>query len=138
MATIVNWLPALDETGNFEKESGWNIILKEIYLVLMTPQGSRCWQPTFGTRIHEYLFEHDDKKVEIENEIKNSFKWLPHVKLVSCVVTMIPLSGRSGSAAHVNLVIEWNNSRLPMGITIPSTLDDIDGSIYNVGMVQNS
>lgn len=138
MSTIYSWLPTPDESGNFKKESGWNVILKQIYMVLMTPKNSRQWQPDFGSRIHEYLFEHTDNKDAIESEVRSSFAWLPHVKLVAVSVTVDMDTGRGGAVARVDITVEWNNEQLPVGIVIPSNLDDLDGSIYNIGLKQTS
>ena len=136
MSTVRSWLPVMNENKNFKEETGWNVILKQIYIVLMTPKGSRTWQPDFGSDIFKYIFEHDDQKTAIENEVRTAFKWLPHIALVKCEVTIIPLTGRSGSAAHINLLVEWNKEQLPIGMAIPTTLDSIDGTVYDIELRQ--
>lgn len=131
---IKSWFPIADESGNFKEESGWNVILKQIYTVLMTPIGTRQWQPEFGSHLQEYLFAHSDSKDEISNDVRQSFKWLPHVTLISCDVTIESLTSRSGVSAKIDLVVEYENEQLPIGLVIPSNLDSLDGTIYDIGL----
>lgn len=131
---IKSWFPIKDESGNFTEETGWQVILKQIFTVFMTPKGTRQWQPEFGSNIHEYIFEHTSSKQELMNEIYRCFKWLPHITLEEYDVQLNPMSGKSGYAAEIYLKVSYNNQSLPFNIYIPNQLDGTEGTIYSVGV----
>ncbi len=80
-----------------------------INLILTIP-GERYMQPTFGSKLHEYLFEQFDEGVVefIEDSISESIEeWLPYVNIEELVVTdgLDPRDPNSSATIRVSLTI---------------------------------
>lgn len=137
MALIKSWIPIVDESGSFKEISGWDVVLKHIYTVLMTTPGSRSWQPEFGCRLNELLFEPSGTVTteNLRNEVEYAMRWVPYVSVISVNVSIVPITSRgAGVAAQINMVVKYNNETLPIGISVPSNLDKLNGTIYDVGI----
>ena len=80
-----------------------------INLILTIP-GERYMQPTFGSKLHEHLFEQFDESVEefITESITEAMEeWLPYVNIESLTVTdgLDKNDPNSGHTIRVSLVI---------------------------------
>ena len=59
--------------------------------LLQTHKGERLMQPSIGMGLRRFLFEQftDESRIEIENEITDTFKfWLPFVEIKRLIVDM--------------------------------------------------
>jgi len=72
---ITTFLPTFDSRGNFKEETGWNVIIKSIFMCLAVRRKTRQWQPEFGSRLHEFLFEHNVAEGDIAREVEAACSW---------------------------------------------------------------
>jgi phage baseplate assembly protein W len=130
---IVSWVPMFDDAGNFMELTGWDVVLKHIFLVLVTPKGTRQWNVEFGSRLLSFLFEVDVTETTINEEIQEVFaRFLPHVKLISVTTTFEEIPIRGGKKAKIQLKISYDGEDKTVIIKMPEGLDLLRGSIYDV------
>ena len=53
-------LDMFDELGSTRKSSGYERLVQSMRNILSTPLGTRFFLPSFGSRIHELIFEQND------------------------------------------------------------------------------
>ena len=57
LGTGMKFPPQIDKsTGRFMLSSGAECVKESVYLILMTHQGERWLEPTFGSRLMNYTF----------------------------------------------------------------------------------
>ena len=130
---LTNWYPYFDKYGNFTESYGWDNILKEIFILLVTRPGSRQWQPEFGCRLLDMLFEINVSENDFINVIKNAFnKWMPHVNLKDCTCKISNLGNRYGLKAEINMTIGYDGETKDVVFNIPPDMDLQNGVIHNI------
>lgn len=79
-------------TGYFEQAfSSFEQSKSNLKNLLLTRKGERVMQPSFGSGLHELLFEQADDQLEqrLEEEITNTVNfWLPYIEISEIDVTM--------------------------------------------------
>lgn len=78
-----------DELGSTRVNSGYDRLIQSMRIILATPVGSRFFLPSFGSKIHELLFQPNDLvfKDLLDYYIKDAIeKWEPRVKLVDVII----------------------------------------------------
>tara|TARA_B100000287_G_scaffold210475_1_gene198648 strand:+ start:881 stop:1402 length:522 start_codon:yes stop_codon:yes gene_type:complete len=85
-------------------------VTSNVINLILTIPGERYMQPTFGSRLHEHLFEQFDESIQefIEDSINESMEeWLPYVNIVDLKVTDggDDLDPQSGHTIRVSLTI---------------------------------
>lgn len=133
---ITSWLPKFDASKNFISVSGWDAIIKQIYLVLVTRKNTRQWQPDFGCNLLDYLFEIGDQKENIKTEIKNSMHWVPEVEVLEVDVQEEKIPGRTGKRIYINMRIKYLEKTKKLKLLIPESIDLLRGSIYDIKIVE--
>lgn len=81
---LVGCLPELSSQGDFYLSKNVEVILQSIFVILVTPPGSRVWQPDFGCKLLHMLFspETDEILEEAKQEVKTALeKWEPRIKI---------------------------------------------------------
>ena len=105
---IHSWYPTFGPDGNFEEVAGWDVVLRHIFLVLVTRPNTRQWQPEFGCKLLDMLFETNLTESSFENVIREAFNWIPECRLedVKCQIT--PMSNHNGNKASISLKISYD------------------------------
>ena len=130
---ITNWYPYFDSSGNFTESYGWDNILKEIFIVLVTRPGTRQWQPEFGCKLLDMLFEINLTENDFVNVIQTAFdKWLPHINLVECKCNISNLNNRNGLKADIDMTINYEGETKDVVFNIPPEMDLQNGVIHNI------
>ena len=130
---ITNWYPYFDSSGNFTESYGWDNILKEIFIVLVTRPGTRQWQPEFGCKLLDMLFEINLTENDFVNVIQTAFdKWLPHINLVECKCNISNLNNRNGLKADIDMTINYEGETKDVVFNIPPEKDLQNGLIHNI------
>lgn len=86
-------LPEKGANGDFKTYEGLEVILQSIYVILNTPKGSRVWQPEFGCKVMEYIWDIADNKTieKMRSEIETALRiWEPRIDVSSVVVELSP------------------------------------------------
>ena len=134
---ITSWIPVFDDTGNFKEIYGWDVVLKHIFLTLVTPKGSRQWNPEFGSRLLSFLFESTLTEQDFNDEIQNVFnQQLPHIHLVSVTTQFTDFQNRTGKRANVSMKIRYDGEDKQVTFDLPDGLDLMSGSIYDVNVIR--
>jgi len=70
---ILDFIPFIGPTGDFEKVKDINVYLNSLKNLLLTPLGTYVFDPTYGSELYKKIFEPADNitKQEIIYEIKN-------------------------------------------------------------------
>lgn len=133
---ITGWYPVFDESYNFKECTGWDVVLKDIFTVLVTRPGSRQWQPEFGCRLLDMLFEVNLNEEHFVNAVKEAFYWLPYVSLsdVQCKIT--PMQNGRGNKAVVSMKVKYDGETKNVSFKIPGHMDLLNGSLYGVGVIR--
>lgn len=130
---LTNWYPYFDSSGNFTESYGWDNILKEIFILLVTRPGTRQWQPEFGCKLLDMLFEINLSENDFVNVIKNAFvRWMPHVELKECKCVISELNNRYGLKADINMTIGYDGEIKDVVFNIPPKVDLQNGVIHNI------
>ena len=130
---ITNWYPYFDSSGNFTESYGWDNILKEIFIVLVTRPGTRQWQPEFGCKLLDMLFEINLTENDFVNVIQTAFdKWLPHINLIECKCNISNLNNRNGLKADIDMTINYEGETKDVVFNIPPEMDLQNGVIHNI------
>ena len=112
---------------------GWDVVLKQLFTVLVTVPGTRQWNPEFGCHLTDRIFDIDINENDFSNEIQNAIsKWIPYVKINKVSVSIQKLEQRSGNSANINIDINYAGESRKVEFQIPSQLDLLQGSIYNI------
>lgn len=77
-------LPEISPEGDFYTSKNIEVILQSIFVILVTPPGSRIWQPDFGCRLLHMIYapETDETLEEAKQEVKSALeKWEPRIKI---------------------------------------------------------
>lgn len=83
-------LPEISSTGDFYCAKDVEVILQSIFVIFNTKLESRVWQPQFGCRLKEYIWDIlDDTTLEnIKNDLENSLTmWEPRIYVKDLSVT---------------------------------------------------
>ena len=86
-------LPEKGSNGDFKTYEGLEVIMQSIYVILNTPKGGRIWQPEFGCRVMEYIWDLADSKTieKIRSEIESALaRWEPRINVKSVIVDLSP------------------------------------------------
>lgn len=69
----VDFSPWFSPNGDFEKQTGINVLILSLRNILLTPRGTYPFDPDRGSLLHEYVFEPltEETKTRIEDEIEN-------------------------------------------------------------------
>lgn len=73
---IHDYFPSFDESGDFQRIDGINVIIQSIRTLLMTPLGKYPFDPEFGSLLYKQLFEMSDNITynTIRNEVTTRIK----------------------------------------------------------------
>ena len=108
MAKLTNYYPDFDASGNFKQCDSWENVLREIFTVLVTRPGTRQWNPEFGCRLLELLFEYGVQESQFVDVIKEAFvKWLPHVDLESVTCSISKIGNIRYKSAIIIIIIDF-------------------------------
>lgn len=129
---IHSWFPNFSNDGNFEEVAGWDVVLRHIFTVLVTRPNSKQWNPEFGCRLLDLLFEINVDESTLNNTIKEAFRWIPYVKLESVESSIEDMSNHTGKKAHIALKIRYDGETKNVTFDIPSQLDLLNGTIYDI------
>jgi len=71
--SVYDFIEIIDPRGDFTRLNDINVIIKSLRNMLMTPLGTYFFDPTYGSRLHEYIFETytDETKEEIIYEVQS-------------------------------------------------------------------
>jgi phage baseplate assembly protein W len=81
---LVGCIPEMSSEGDFYVSKNIEVILQSIFVILVTPPGSRVWQPDFGCKLLNMIFslETDEILEEAKQEVKTALeKWEPRIKI---------------------------------------------------------
>lgn len=129
---IHSWYPNFGKDGNFEEVYGWDVVLRHIFTVLVTRPNTRQWQPEFGCRLLDMLFEVNENEASFENVIKEAFRWVPYVRLESVSCKIEPMANHNGKKASIKLKITYSGETKDVVFEIPPQLDLLNGTIYDI------
>jgi len=129
---ITTFLPTFDARGNFKEETGWNAIIKSIFMCLAVRRKTRQWQPEFGSRLHEFLFEHNANAGDIAREVEAACRWESRATVTGITVTIEDIKTRPGKVARISMTINYNETNKDVTFRIPSQIDLLNGKIYDI------
>ena len=137
MAKLTNWYPDFDASGNFRCCTSWENILREIFTVLVTRPGTRQWNPQFGCKLLDLLFEYGVQENQFVEVIREAFiKWLPHVDLDSISCTLSKMPDTIGQKASVKLKISYGGESKTIGFDIPPHMDLLNGAVHQINITK--
>ena len=89
---IIDYSPELSSTGNATEYINLDAILLSIRSILITPLGSRPFQPNYGCNLYKYIFEPlDSITEEVREEIIRALTvWEPRVPILDSILIPSP------------------------------------------------
>lgn len=135
---IHDWYPYFDKDMNFVELYGWDIVLRHIFTVLVTRIGTRQWQPKFGCKLLDRLFDAEASEDDIIGDIKTAFSWLPHIDLVSTTCKMEPMPDGKGRRAAIQLRVNYEGEEKDVNFIIPAYMDLLNGTIHKIQVIRNA
>ena len=74
--STVDFVEVIDQTGDFTKIEGINVLVKSLRNMLMTPLGTYIFDPEYGSELYKKIFElaDDQTKEEIIFEVRDRIK----------------------------------------------------------------
>ena len=137
MAKLTNYYPDFDASGNFKQCDSWENVLREIFTVLVTRPGTRQWNPEFGCRLLELLFEYGVQESQFVDVIKEAFvKWLPHVDLESVTCSISKMPDSVGQKATLKLKIAYAGESKTVGFDITPHMDLLNGAVHQINIIK--
>ncbi len=132
---LVGCLPTLSSSGDMYLSEDIEVIIQSIFVILVTPKGSRPWQPEFGSNLLDYLYDLNtpDTNDNIKSEVRSALdRWEPRINIIDIVVTS---EGNTG-AVSVNIQINFTYDDRTYEHTFPlkTDLDMMDLTIYPMMM----
>ncbi len=89
---LIGCLPEISSNGDFYLSEDLEVIIQSLYVIFNTKVESRIWQPTFGCKLKEYIWDIlDDKTLEnIRSDLENAINiWEPRIALKNITVTKV-------------------------------------------------
>ena len=96
-----------DKDDNFVELYGWDVVLRHIFTVLVTRPGSRQWQPEFGCRLLDLLFDNTSNESSYNDIIKDAFRWIPYVPLTKVNSKLQKMTNGSGYKLSIALTVSY-------------------------------
>jgi phage baseplate assembly protein W len=103
----LSYKPQLNQLGDATKLVNMDSIKQAVKTIVLTPQGSRLFEPTFGCGVGAYMFEllEDETAKRLEKTIKNALaSYEPRILVNSVTVTMD--QERSSLEVEINYLIK--------------------------------
>ena len=129
---IHGWYPNFDSSGNFEEVSGWDVVLRELFTVLVTRPGSRQWNPDYGCKLMDVIYDTNTDKSTFESIVKDALKWVPELKMKGISIEVNDMTSRTGKSVSLSLDLEYSGEKQKVSVTIPSQLSLTRGVIYQI------
>ena len=129
---ITSWYPNFAEDGNFVASTGWEVVLKHIFTVLVTRKGTRQWNPEFGCNLLDMLFEINLQESDFVQCIQDAFKWIPYISLSECSCKIDDVPNHTGKRALIKLKVIYDGESKSVEFDIPSDMDLMNGSIHDI------
>lgn len=130
---ITSWFPDFDTDGDFTKSTGWEVVLRHIFTVLVTRPGTRQWNPEFGCKLLDMLFEVNLTEQDFKSVISDAInRWIPYVRLEECECKISPMTNHTGNKANIKLKINYNGETKNVLFDIPPQLNLMDGNIHSI------
>ena len=129
---ITGWYPYFEDSGNFQELYGWDVVLRDIFTVLVTRPGTRQWQPEFGCTLLDLLFEVNVTEDTLNDVITSAFRWLPFVILNSVSCKLEPMTNFRGQKALITINISYEGETRDVVFDIPPQIDLMNGQIHQI------
>ncbi len=121
--------PVINANGDLTPLTGKDAIVNAIRTLLMTPRGLYPFDPEYGSKLHEKLFEMADEPTEREiyYEVKNVVeRYVPEVKVSSVNMEWIPNEKMYRVDVYLTIQNEINKTRLSVDI-----MNAVNNSMFN-------
>lgn len=123
----------LDKDGNFVELYGWDVVLRHIFTVLVTRPGSRQWQPEFGCKLLDLLFENaSDNETQYADVIRGAFRWIPYVTLRDVQAKLSKRTNGNGYNLSISLSVGYAGETRNVNFVIPPQMDLMNGQIHSI------
>ncbi len=93
---LLGCLPEISSTGDFYCSKDIEVILQSIFIILNTKPESRVWQPKFGCRLKEYIWDLMDEKTlsNMTSDLESALSiWEPRINVTKLEVKPIQTVG---------------------------------------------
>ena len=121
-----------DKDGNFVELYGWDVVLRHIFTVLVTRPGSRQWQPEFGCKLLDLLFDNTSNESSYNDIIKDAFRWIPYVTLTKVNSKLQKMTNGSGYKLSIALTVSYAGETKHVSFIIPPQMDLLNGQIHSI------
>jgi hypothetical protein len=130
---LIGCLPRIASTGDFYASSGIEVIVQSLFVILNTRPESRVWQPEFGCRLKEYIWDLMDSDTiqNLSSEISNAIKtWEPRIKLNK--VDVEPISDIAGNKINILIDFTYEERDYKQTFNIKANSDMMEMSVYDL------
>jgi phage baseplate assembly protein W len=105
-----DYTPVIDQSGDFHRITGLNVVLNSWNDVLLTPVGTYDHDPAYGSNLYKYVFEPADITTSnaIKDEIKSCLSTYDDRASVSSIDVKFLKNGKGFS---FNVFVEYNNQQ---------------------------
>lgn len=86
---LLGCLPEIAPNGDFYLSEDIEVIIQSIFVIINTKLESRVWQPEFGCRLQEYIWDLLDETTleNMKTDLMNALKrWEPRISVTSLIV----------------------------------------------------
>jgi len=131
---LIGCLPEISSTGDFYQSEDVEVIIQSLYVILMTPLESRPWQPEFGCKLREYLWDlNDDQTLDnIKNDVQSAIRrWENRIIANEVVVERVDQSAGT-PAVTVRVDFTFNRKDYSHTFQLGADTDLLNLSIYQL------
>lgn len=114
----IDFSPWYSSNGDFEKQTGINVLIMSLRNILQIPRGTYPFDPDRGSLLHEYVWEPftEDTEVEIEEEIEARILELdPRIVLEN--LELIKLKNFKGFRVELQISLEGEVEKTSIDIS---------------------
>ena len=116
---IYDYLPAINQFGDFQRIEGIDVLINSIRTLLLTPLEFYPYDPTFGSLLYKKIFDPLDNtsKEEIEFEVRNRIEQFDD----RVVITQVDIASTStdGKSYQVDVYIKKGDLKGTVSVHLP-------------------
>ncbi len=135
-SVLLGCLPEISSTGDLYLSEDLEVIVQSLFVIFNTKLESRIWQPKFGCRLKEYIWDIlDDRTLEsIKSDLENAIKkWEPRITVTNLTVTKVEDTvGSNNPTVKIEVAFTFDRHDYSHTFQIGANTSMMDLNIYQL------
>ena len=134
--TLIGCLPEISPTGDFYLSEDVEVIIQSLFIILNTKTESRVWQPEFGCKLKEYIWDILDERTldNIKSDLENAIRrWEPRIVVNKLTVEKISdMSTMNTPTVKIEISFKFDRQDYTHTFEVGANTSMMDLSVYQL------